>query len=1825
MKKLFILLVISALLLISAFAAENTVYVSDGGTGDGSSASAPLGTLADAYAALGDDGGKIVITDTVSIATSFVEPSHSGKVTLTGGTLAATDVHYMLNGPTTFENITLKGNNKYLLIVAQFNPVVFGEGITVTGFGNFITLLNSVSILGGTRANFDKYNDDTLIGKDTNITFKSGKAILVGYSYGVNKNYTGTANINIEGGTLCNIYTGAITGIGGNVNMNVSGGTFMYNIYSSAKSSKVAGNINIKVTGGDFSSTSLTRFDGSMTGTGTTSVVDFSEYKDYSVVASKLESFTTVIPYKETTTANLDTVYVTDGGTGDGSSKDAPVGTLADAYAALGDDGGKIVITDQVTLTSKFVEPTHSGKVTITGGTLALNSIRFVLNGATTFENLTMHGNGSYLSLIAQFNPVVFGEGITVTGFGDFSSIAKGIVIVGGVLSGEGVYDDSTLLGNDTNITIKSGKAIIISFCRNVDKAFTGTAHVNIEGGTLYNIYMGADVGSGGNVEMNISGGTFIYNIYSNAKISKLTGNVNVKITGGDFSATTLTRFDGSVTGESATSVADVRGLANYSTVVEKMEGFKKIITDEGEILPDEKLAIQDAFLYGSFTASDGTVLPYRYYLPDGYETSGKDYPVVLYMHGNGSRGTNNTSQLGSYSINTAIYESDYECIMITPQCPSSPYEWTLYSTVGKNVYPGSEEYAKFLESGEPYGSKYFCAATELLDKFLTDYRADTSKVYLAGSSNGTGAVWNLMTLYPEVFAAAIPVSGSRAEDDYVHAVAHRMKNIAIWAFHGDLDTSASGSPVEGTRTMAAAIKAVGGNITYTEVVGGNHSNIWKIAADTPGVVDWLFAQTNDSFKNTLSGAKGAALPAPTNLTWNNSAAAWDAVENAGAYKVTFYIDGTEAKTYFTCQTSYVPDFEALGYGNYTFTVRAFPVNNTYSIGGVSATSAAFDSNADNTTPSTVYVAENGAGTGLTSDSPMSSLSDAYAKLTGGGEIVIVGNYTVSATTLPEAYSDVTIRGGSLTLNGDVAFAKNTNSNVITLDLPVTSNGASIFGGFNSIVFGENFEVTGNLDFYGGVDALPGTQGEHDANYALNITMVTELPYTITVKNGTFNVFAGGNKRAYNDTTDSAYKGDSDLVGSISAPLTVEIDGGIFNGTFSLSGNSILADDATLTVNGGTFNGAVYAQANIGPISGYASYCTRFVMTDKKYFAVDGDIDITINDGNFSGGLISAYELDVAYTQCLRGDFNLTISENATFASGTVLDATQVKAYDGENKAATLTCPDASKFEVVRFDKVNGETVKYDEPLRISFIGDSITQGTGSSDQLTKSYSAQFALLCESAGKEVIIGNYGVGGSTILSYGNGYYNKTLAYSIAFNEADSDYVLIALGTNDASAAGGTVGQMMNFTEKYETFVKSFGDLPDTEKVFTTSAIYRLTSQKAADVRAVSVVRPTQKHVMDKLVAEEADKYFYIDLYALLYDAAVTDTLFAGDKLHPDDGGYVIYAQAIYDAIFNDVRTVENFEMSDVYLSASGKLAGAGTLADPMSSLTTALGRLAPDGTLHIIGEYTYPEKIVTPRFMEKLTIIGEGSGAKLYINGNTVSFLSDTKLDNFMLDTTYTNANYLAFNWNNVEITETFDCNAVYRFLAGQVLYYNDISKTAYDSPVTASSDKDITVTVNGGTYYIFVGGNWRMSADCPFGTYSGNMTLNIGKGATIKANGYNGIGGQNYLKGTVTANIDSWPSGQLCRDYPRIGAQNTVNVFNESNNTGTTVMNFGEGVNATPIITGDFDGDDKVTMADAMHLLKLAIEHDDGTEIHDFYSFKSISLVNVIRVFKKLI
>jgi predicted peptidase len=72
-----------------------------------------------------------------------------------------------------------------------------------------------------------------------------------------------------------------------------------------------------------------------------------------------------------------------------------------------------------------------------------------------------------------------------------------------------------------------------------------------------------------------------------------------------------------------------------------------------------------------TFTATDGTEVLYRFAAPEKTE-EGKQYPLVLFLHGSGSRGTDNKGQLKngvSEILDTAgqLVELVY---LIAPQCP---------------------------------------------------------------------------------------------------------------------------------------------------------------------------------------------------------------------------------------------------------------------------------------------------------------------------------------------------------------------------------------------------------------------------------------------------------------------------------------------------------------------------------------------------------------------------------------------------------------------------------------------------------------------------------------------------------------------------------------------------------------------------------------------------------------------------------------------------------------------------------------------------------------------------------------------------------------------------------------------------------------------------------------------------------------------------------------------------------------------------------------------------------------------------------------------------
>ncbi len=808
-----------------------------------------------------------------------------------------------------------------------------------------------------------------------------------------------------------------------------------------------------------------------------------------------------------------------------------------------------------------------------------------------------------------------------------------------------------------------------------------------------------------------------------------------------------------------------------------------------------------------------------------------------------------------------------------------------------------------------------------------------------------------------------------------------------------------------------------------------------------------------------------------------------------------------------------------------------------------------------------VYVADGGTGDGASATSPIGSLANAFAMLSeNGGEIVLVGDTTVAnAITLAECADDVTFRaenGAKLILSGSIALAKNTNGKAVVFDLPIEADGGTIYGGFRNVTFETNCTVTGALDFFGGT--LSSSEDDADNN-----TVITTLPYTITVKNGTFRNFEGGICRA-------VY---TDMVGSVTALLTVNISGGSFTDSFNLSGGSILADDVTLTVSGGDFACPIYVRSVSLSTQARATKLSPIVASDRIYYAMDGNVSINISGGNFTGGLISAYNANVAYTQLLRGNFTVNIT-GGTFADSTVLDATQVKAYDGVNdKLATVTYPSGYNFTCTRFDKVNGETVTYDEPLRVAFVGDSITEGVASSEPLTNSYPAVFATLAKDAGKDVIVANYGVSASGLLEVTSVYYPSRIAYPLLLEETDADYIVVGLGTNDhlASSRGGLRAA---YVENYTEFIETLAALPETDKIFMTSAILSGTKTipGASQLRIRSVIAPLQKQIATGFAKEDSDKYIFVDLFGLTLPCAKEGALLSGDRVHPKDSGYNAMGNAIYNAIFNGQTTPSpDYHRTDIYLSEDGSEFGSGTEEDPTSRIDIAFSMIdaGTSATVHISGNISHNAAIVTPLGAEKITLVGEDEGATLEMldDGNTIWINSDIKFDNLTLKCA--SSPVIIGNYHDVEFTDTTVLEGTWSFFAGICSYDVADAIIPYDTEATTSSANDCTVVFNGtGSLNNFALGNYRVAKAAPIGTYSGNLDATVGNGYTVSGTIVGAVG-QNYLTGTVNASL---PYGFTCADYAPIGNIDTPVVYDQTKNTGTITVSNREAVTYSDVV-----------------------------------------------------
>lgn len=250
-----------------------------------------------------------------------------------------------------------------------------------------------------------------------------------------------------------------------------------------------------------------------------------------------------------------------------------------------------------------------------------------------------------------------------------------------------------------------------------------------------------------------------------------------------------------------------------------------------------------DEYEARTFTGADGAKLGYRLLIPKKYDAAQK-YPVVLFLHGAGERGTDNAAQLkhGAPLFLKPEVREKYPCFVIAPQCPPEE-KWSA---------------VKDWKDGEAFASKPTAPmqlALGAVEAVAKEFSLDPDRLYITGLSMGGYGTWDAISRTPQKWAAAVPICGGGDASRMASA-----KNVPIWAFHGINDQAV---PVERTRELIAALKAAGGAPLYSEYPYVAHDS-WTLAYGEPELLPWLFAQRRGQPPVTFAKVAGEFAQPPS-------------------------------------------------------------------------------------------------------------------------------------------------------------------------------------------------------------------------------------------------------------------------------------------------------------------------------------------------------------------------------------------------------------------------------------------------------------------------------------------------------------------------------------------------------------------------------------------------------------------------------------------------------------------------------------------------------------------------------------------------------------------------------------------------------------------------------------------------------------------------------------------------------------------------------------------------------------------------------------------------
>jgi len=223
---------------------------------------------------------------------------------------------------------------------------------------------------------------------------------------------------------------------------------------------------------------------------------------------------------------------------------------------------------------------------------------------------------------------------------------------------------------------------------------------------------------------------------------------------------------------------------------------------EEKPVQPRDEEDPEDFQISTRKITADGRDLYYSILVPNDYSAD-QSIPLVLALH----YGITATRGVGKNFITSFIYPSlkDYRAVIAAPVCP-------VNNGWGNSVCDK--------------------LVTTMIDTIKARYNIDSSKVIVTGYSMGAEGTWYFAVKHPEIFRAAIPVSGAPSNNAYpITSI------IPSYIIHSDADEV---FPLRQIQQLLSSLAPTESDITLKIVQGAKHYNTYEFVAPLSEAVSWI-------------------------------------------------------------------------------------------------------------------------------------------------------------------------------------------------------------------------------------------------------------------------------------------------------------------------------------------------------------------------------------------------------------------------------------------------------------------------------------------------------------------------------------------------------------------------------------------------------------------------------------------------------------------------------------------------------------------------------------------------------------------------------------------------------------------------------------------------------------------------------------------------------------------------------------------------------------------------------------------------------------------------